>query len=175
MTLEVPLSVIGGQDGAFKAAVDGHIAALKAFTKTTGKPRPTAHPLVEQAIKRIQRNKQPDDFEADYTIIDDTPPPPVLTLEQKKEKLRSACIAAENEAKFKLLPKEKVRLAILKFQMASAKPEEERTAEEREDINSYNLVQKAWSLIELASATAESDIGDLTADTVDSWQVPTFG
>lgn len=180
MPFEIKLSQL--QDSAaFEKAVNDQINALHAFNKTVGKPRPVAHPLVEGAIKRVQKPSG-DLYVPDYIIIDDTPapppepaPPPPPTLEEKKVYLVNVVRTAENEAKYKILPERKFRLAITKLNIALAVKEEDRSGEQREDIASYLLIQDAYRKFELIGSQAESDIDDLTEDNVDSWLPPTFG
>jgi len=178
MPREILMSQIGGRRDDFDQAVADHIKKLHAFNSQVGKARPTAHPIVESVIKRIQVNGKPDTYVSDYVILDDTPPgeePHTPTLEEKKLALHRALHFAENEAKYKILPQRKVRLATVKMSTAMSTPEDKRTAEQLEDIASYLHVQKIWQSYDLIAAQAESDIDDLNEDTVDSWQPPTFG
>lgn len=172
MTYEIKASQIHNR-AEFEVAVATHITRMTAFNKEVGQPRPVAHPLVEASIKRVQTRGRPDAYVPDYTIVEDTPPPaPAISLDDKKRMHQAALAAAESEAKFKLLPQRKMRLAQLKYQAAMRKPEDERTPEENEDVASLNLLEKAFAAITLKGAQAESDIDDLTDDTVDNWQLP---
>lgn len=178
MPREILLSQLGGQQEAFEKAVVDHIVALHAFSAQRGKPRPAAHPLVEQSIKRLIVPGKPDKHIPDYVIVDDLPPPeerPAPTLEAKKNILHQRLTVAEHEAKYKILPQRKIRMANVKMQIAMATPEDDRTGEQREDIASYLHVQDQWRKIDLIAAQAESDIDDLTEETVDNWELPSFG
>lgn len=168
MTLQIDCEN-GFDKEAFAKAVQNHIIALSSFTKEFGKPRPVAQPLVEQAIKRIQAKGVPDVYVADYKLVE-----PVISLEKRKQDLEAKLMTAENEAKFKILPQRKIRLAIIKFQQAMAIDQDKRTPEQNEDVASYLSIQKVWSQFELIGANAVSDIDDLTEDTIDSWQLPKF-
>jgi hypothetical protein len=173
MPFKVMLSQIPDKAGFIKAVAD-HAHALKGANHQIGKPRPTAHPLVEAAVKRVRTGKA-DDFVPDYVIVDDTPAPvhePQLSLADKKDLLQVELMKAENDAKFKLLPRRKIRLASAKMVAAMNVAEDQRTAEQKEDIDSYERLQKAWQAIELVSAQAESDLEDL--QNVDGWKPPTF-
>lgn len=180
MAFEIPLSAIDGQEQAFKQAVDLHIEKLHAFNTMVGQPRPVAHHLVEAAIKRVTypvKAKKPDEFVADYTIINDMAKQEDIanpSFEQKIFFLHQQIAIAENEAKHKLLPQKKVRLAAFKAGTAAAKDPKKRTAEEKEDIASFDRVQKAWHKIELQSAQAEHDLADVTPKTIDKWKLPKF-
>lgn len=164
---------LAGSREAFEQAITTHILALRAFAHEIGKPRPVSHPAVEACIKREQEEGKPDTYVPNYNIIDDSPPPP--TLEEKKGVAHRAIQAAEQAAKNNILPNAKVRLANIKYSIAYGKPEDQRSAEEKEDIASLLLVHKAWQQIDLQSAQAESDLDDLDEAGVDSWKPPTFG
>lgn len=168
--LEVRRSQLGDPK-VFEEAVVAHVEALRAFVHTIGIPRPTAHPLVDAAVTRHTVSGAPDEFEANYYIVDDV----TLSLDDKKHVLLDRLALAENIAKFKILPQRKMRLATLRFNLAASKIEELRTARDNEHIASYTRIQNAWRDIELIGAHAESDIDDLTEDNVDSWLLPTFG
>lgn len=176
MTFEIRLSQIGGHIDEFRVAVEEHIAKLTAFNKEVGKPRPTAPAIIEAAIKRTQLPKQPDQYEADYVVIDDTPPPPpALTLEDKKNILHAKLGAAENAAKFAIMPPRKRRLSEMQYQAAVAKKEEDRSSEENETIAAFINTNKKWTAVSLAAAQAESDIEDLVEGNIDNWELPNLG
>lgn len=170
--LTIQLSHLNGKREEFETAVADHIQALVAFSHEEGKPRPTAHSLVELAVKRIEKKGKPDDYAADYTIVDDTP---VVPLADKKLKCHAALIAAENVAKYKIVPERRVRLVTLQYNAAMAKLEDERTDADREAISVWVDAFKKWNEITLISATAEAALEELTDDTVDTWSPPQFG
>lgn len=176
MPFKVLLSQIPDK-AAFAATVAEHAKKLKAFNNVVGQPLPTAHPLVEASVRRVQRNNGADDYLVDFVIEDDTPKTPpaqIASLDEKKDILQAAVVAAENKAKFAILPRRKIRLAGLKVNAAVSVPEEQRTAEQKEDLASYQHLQAAWRRIELIGAQAESDIEDLDQNGVDNWKPPTF-
>lgn len=186
MPFEIPLSQLQNRE-QFEQAVAEHADKLAAFTRTTGEPRPVAHPMIEASIKRISHPKSaklPDDYVVDYVIVDDTPPPPPpLNLADRKALLHGQLRAAEQAAKEAVLPQRKHRLLFLQAQNASRKikfiegkqDESDLTAEEQASLVQVKTVQDTYANIELLSAQAESDIEELTDDTVDTWQVPNFG
>lgn len=178
MPLEIKLSQL--QDRAqFEQAVAEHIERLVAFSREVGKPRPVAHPLVEGAVKRVSHpkaDKRPDDFMADYVIVDDTPPPPPpLNLEDRKRTLVASVYASEAKAKEAIMPQRKLRLLNIRYSQAMTLGEEMQTAEDKAAITVLLDIHQKFQEIELIAAQAESDIEDLTDDTIDSFQAPNFG
>lgn len=177
MPFEVPMSLIVDKPG-FEQGVALHIKALTEFTKTRGKPRPVAHPLIEKAIKRVTypiKDKKPDGFVADYVFKDDTPQVQALSLEDKKNRLVAQLRNEEAIAKHKLLPQRKVRLFMLQVGAASVKKDEDKIDADHALIAQHADLQAKWNDLEHKAALAESAIEDLTDDTVDSWQVPQLG
>lgn len=179
MPLEIKLSQL--QDRAqFEQAVAEHIERLVAFNREIGKPRPVAHPLIEAAVKRVSHPKAaklPDDFMADYVIVDDTPPPPPpLNLEDRKRALVAQLRAAEAAAKEAVLPQRKLRLLNLNYQQAMATLTKDVINSEAEQVvKGFHATLERFQAVELHAAKIESDIEDLTDDTIDSFQVPNFG
>lgn len=175
---------------AFEQAVFEHVERLKEFNGSVGKPRPTAHPLIEACVKRTsypKASKKPDEYAADYVIIDDSPPPPPepapLALEDRKRMLVMELRAAEVAAKESVLPARKHRLLLLQAGAAQQKlkakdgqiDDSYLNDDEKAKLAEVQRVQAGYNVIELAAAQAESDIEDLTDDTVDSWQLPQLG
>ncbi len=86
MTAKIPLSQIKAMPD-FEARVAAFIQAKKDHLITIGEPSPTEDRLVESAVRRVPGDGHvtPDDFVADYTVVDDTPPAdPAPTLDQRK-------------------------------------------------------------------------------------------
>lgn len=192
MTFQVSLSQLQAfnitQD-QFQSAVISHIAALHAFAKVKGKPRPVAHPFVEGAVMRTQAKGKPDTYSPDYQIVDDLPKPPekakepdvveevkALNLEQKKQVLTQQVLAAESVAKQKIMPTRKLRLVVHMATLAHRKKDkgEEPTDDDKVAVAKLDQIMADFAAVELIAAKAESDIEDLTEDNIDSWQVPTI-
>jgi hypothetical protein len=178
MPFEIKLSQL--QDRAqFEQAVAEHIQRLTDFSKEVGKPRPVAHPLIEAAVARIsypKADKKPDAYEASYIIVDDTPPPPPpLNLEDRKHALVASVRAAEAAAKEVVMPQRKLRLHNIRYGQAMSLSQEMQSDDDKLAINTLLDIVSKFTAIELKAAQAESDIEDLTDDTVDSFQVPDFG
>jgi len=84
MTFTVLKSQVGE---GFADSVNAYIKALMDHRLTKNQAAPTAPSFIENAIKRVQVKGKPDDFVADFKIIDDSPPPP--TPEQKRADLKA--------------------------------------------------------------------------------------
>jgi len=172
MTFKVLLSQLSDRT-AFEDAVRRHIQALHEFNLTKGKPRPTAHQLVESSIQRVQTPGKPDTYVPDYEIVDDIVTNSV-PLEDKKFLLICKLREVENAAINKIVPQRKMRLRAVMYNEAMSTPEDQRTAEQNDyiaQVISDDAKIKGFAKI---AAMAEAAIDDLTEDTVDSWQPPTF-
>jgi hypothetical protein len=176
MTRQIFLSQLSNPD-LFKSEVEKHIERLHAFNLQVGKPRPTAHPLVEASIKRIQVKGKPDKYVPDYEIIDDRQKAeelnaPQLTLEDKKTILTQRLREAERKAIEKVMPFRKQRLWRTLCQNILKRPPEEHTPEDSAYLNKAKAIDAAFAEIGLKAAYAEAAIEDLTDSNIDSWQLP---
>lgn len=73
MTVQIPKSQVPDD---FADRVEAFRQALLRHRTTRGVAVPTAHHLIEQCVRRVQypiKDKKPDDFVADFEIVDDTP------------------------------------------------------------------------------------------------------
>ena len=176
----------------FASLVDQFIAAKKEHLTTTGQPAPAApHPLIEAAVRRVvapverlvdhkgrdigpSPNTQPDDFVADYEIEDDTPPPVVLTVAQKKDVLAAKVNADAAALAEQVMPRLKQRLFMFQHGDAIAVPEANRTPEQVATIAAHTDWQNKLQAINRYVAEVESQIHDLPDDMVDVWKAPPF-
>ena len=141
--------------------------AVPAIPARPGAPRPTAHPLIEACIVRVQSPGLPDDFVADYEIVDDTPPPP--TLQERKYKLMGSIELEEGKLAVAIWPHGKRRLDSIKQVAILNKQESARTAEEVQFLSDLTSKQNRLRDINLTTATLLSEIEDLTEETIGSW------
>ena len=159
----------GADQNAFENAVQNYIRTLHDFNRVVGKPRPTAHPLVERAIRRIQKEGHPDQFFADYVVIDDTPQ---VSLEEKKSRLISKLRNLENATLHAEYPRGKMRLALHKCNQALLIKEDQRTEAQLEDIALVKRIQDFTEGVQEIAVHLEAEIEDLTEQNIDSWQMP---
>lgn len=198
MTVKIPKSQVGTD---FDTLVAHHAHEMREWrthmgrvaedekNKVTGikkhwaHPRPGAHPLVESAVN--------EKGEVDYEIFDDGPSPS-QQLDAKKSRLFAAVSFAEQAAIAKVVPPAKVRLfmlmenEILEKQKIEPGGLIERAGEflgfsrhvQSDDEKAFMQAQQdrraRIAIIERTGAQAHSDIEDLTAETIDAWQVPDF-
>ena len=174
MTFKVFLSQLSSRE-EFEHAVQTHMRNLVEFNKKVNVPRPTAHPLIENSIKRVQTSGHPDSYVADYEIVDDRPPEaPKPSLEDRKNILVAKLRETEIQARNKAFPNRRLRLLNSHVNTAMRIKEEDRTEEHKNTLLFHEQVVKEYNRIDFIGATAESDIEDLTEETIDSWQLPTF-
>ena len=160
MTFQIAKSAIANMD--YPAAVEAYRQALLVH-RFTGEAAPTALPIVEQAVRRIQypiSDGKPDDFVADYEIVDDTPPPP--SDAERKAALVSKIMEAQHLAVDAVMPAGKLRLLTLQANEAKIL------------ISQFEVVQQKLAAIEYHGATLEAAVDDLTPDQYDTWQMKPF-
>lgn len=95
----------------FAAQVADYIEALNAHRHTVGIPRPTApsdlvHSVVMRRIHPIAA-KKPDDYFADYEVIDDTPKPKEEPVAPRAKPVKAVQPPKKKKAKIKLSPLKK--------------------------------------------------------------------
>jgi hypothetical protein len=174
MTFEVMLSQLA-DPAEFDKAVKTHIERLRAFRFEKGKPRPTDHPLVEKAIKRVPQRRGPDEYIADYRIVDDgANTPDKMSLNERKAICEQRLHEKANAAKHAVMPQRKIHLFNIHLTKAMNVKEEERTDEDTALIKQADDIRAKYQEVDHIVAHALHDIEDLTPETVRSWQPPEF-
>jgi hypothetical protein len=158
----------------FEAQVQKHLRDKLNHRLSTNLPAPAhPHPAVEAAVRRIPGTKNtPDDYVADYQLVDDRPPPP--TILDKKRKLLAQLAANEYNLLESILPTAKRRLQFIKvhdLQTAITdgtiiNPEEQQFLEDESKRNAR------FQAIDRKAATAMAEIEDLTDANIDAYQLP---
>lgn len=108
MTMQIALSQAGPD---FADRVERHRQARIAHQATIDVPAPVDDPLVEACIRRVRKDDGPDEFVADYQIVDDTP-----SLAERKVKLMGVVSEMEGVAAAAVAPFGKRRLFALRSQ-----------------------------------------------------------
>jgi len=178
MATKVLKSTIDNIGFDFPAALEEHRQALLKHRYTVNEPAPTAHPWVEQCINRVKyppEDGKPDDFIADYEVVDDTPPPPPApSFEEQKQRLIGAVAAAEGAYLLKIDPMGKRRLTSMKYADAKSIVEDKRSPADNALIEEYEERAKRVKAINWMAAEMMAEVEDLTPETIDSWVMKPF-
>ncbi len=157
----------------FEAEVKKFVQAKKDHLMTEGVPAPTAHPVVEASVRRIPGTiHTPDDFVADYSIIDDTPPPP--TLDERKSALATQVNDQVTALTSQIAPPLKQKLFQFQVNDATSVPEADRTNAQKAVIADFLERDRKLQGIYRHAAELESQIHDLTDATIDGWKPAPF-
>ncbi len=173
MTLKIAKSVVETLFGDFAAEVEAHRQALLAH-RFTGDAAPTAPAPVEQAVRRLQRDGEADDFVADYAIVDDTPPAPVLSETERRLALLSMVRLAEQQASHAIIGPGKLRLMTLDATRILSRPEAERSPEEAAVVARFAVLQARLAAVQYHAACLEAEIDDLVPAQFDGWAAAPF-
>lgn len=170
MTFKVYKSQLAGVE--FAEVVEEFRQALLAH-RFTGDAAPHAHHMIEAAVRRVPQGEgQPDDFVADFEIIDDTPPPP--SPAELRNDLIAAMRAAEQAAHLGVIGNGKLRLLMLDAGAIMEKPDADRTEAEAAILKTLQEVRARRVAIERHGATLEAMIEDLPADQVAGYKFEAF-
>ena len=149
-------------------------------------PRPDAHPLVEAAVN--------ENCDMDYELVDDGPTPDQVLREMKNRLIetvsqleRTAIEAVAPPGKWRLLnmrensiieaQAERMKEVGVVASVATAiglKKPPGLSEEDAAHISAQNDLRRKIQSIQRSAAQAHSDIEDLTAETIDGWQMPSF-
>lgn len=160
----------------FEDEVKKYIARMKAANFDKNKPRPTAHPLIEASVKRVNQGKgKPDDFQADYQIVDDVSDPTVgMPHDQKLDVCASRLHLAEAAAKDKVLNRHKLRLFGMQYTAAISVKDDNKSQADKDIITQFAAIQEAYKKIELTAAEEEARLADMNDVELSAWKPPTF-
>lgn len=169
--LKSHLDTFGITPDAFEKAVKKHIKAKMDHRGKEGEPAPTASPLIEKCIKRIPPSG-PDTFEADYEIVDDSPPP--KTLAERKAELIALIGREEQAAMEALMPMGKRRLR--QFEIARIQQIEPGTRTDRDKalLKEQEELDEMGRKVALHAARQQAAVEDLTEETIDNWKPAEF-
>jgi hypothetical protein len=170
MTFQIAKSVIAGLGYDYPDAVE-RFRQAKLAHRFTGDVAPSAPALVEHAVRRVPSTEagQPDDFVADYEVIDDMP---AKTLEQRKADLIATARQAEALAMAKVISPARARLMGLDLSAVYAKPDGQRSGVDRDLLAAAQVIADQKQAIQRHGIGQEIEVEDLTEETIDAW-VPT--
>jgi hypothetical protein len=177
--MDINLSTIKALPFDFETEVKNFIQAKKDHQNTKDVMAPAHHPLVEMAVRRVSNGvNERDDFVADYTIVDDTPPPP--TLDEKKAMLADEVMRNANVLASQIIPPLKRKL--FDFQISDAYAAISRakaSGQEPSDADKATIAEHETRTAKIDAvyrhvAALESQIHDLTEDQIDVWQGAPF-
>lgn len=190
MTKQILKSALRG-DVAFAAKVTAHCAELNAHAAhmaAVGRgeadpyPPPFAPALIAQAI--VVTASAGDghgiaQYVEDYEIIDDDVaiddgPTPEQAFAQKQQALLAQVAAVERAALNAILPEGKRRVFSRQVAVAMAVPQDKRTPDQNALIAENETLNAKFDAVDHHAAVQMAAIEDLTADTIDAWQMPPF-
>lgn len=196
MPLKIALSHVKAMPFDFEAEVEKYRQARVHHQTTEGEGAPSAPDvMVERAVKRVPREGVPDDFVADYEIVNDTPPVRVPTLDERKAVLAGAVNTKANELIAAIAPPLKRRFWAIEHQRIQgemqkvAKKENEpldvwrdralgiikaTVPADCDHVLAEEARHKKIAAISRHAAVCESDIHDLTEETIGGWSMPPF-
>ncbi|MGM4967420.1 hypothetical protein AB7714_28260 [Tardiphaga sp. 1201_B9_N1_1] len=180
MTFQIAKSAIDRLPYVFEDEVKAFIAAKEAHRTGSG-AAPTSYPDVEAAVRLVRypitegESERPDDFVADFEIVDDTPPPPTSpTPAEKRVQLLNSVRTAQAEAAAKVISPARARLLSLDMSRVYAKQEENRTPADDAAMAQHAAIQSRLNALNYHTATLEVQIEDLADDQLDGWQMTAF-
>lgn len=119
---------------------------------------------------RFQSSAKPDDFIANYEIINDAPLP--ITLEQRKQALEGELLNQSKLAREAVVPPRRRLLADLKAQ--EAKSAETPSPEQTAFVVEYDAMQQRLVTVQRHFAEQLNEIEDLTEETIGAWKPKPF-
>jgi hypothetical protein len=135
-------------------------------------PAPTAPEMIERAIHRGQVAGEPDDFVADFEIVDDSTPP---TPAEERALLLGKLRQAEAEALAIVIPPARERLLVIDLaEIRPIRPGVELTAAERDLIAQRDHVATRKRVVHRYFANLELELEGLAGASIDGWKFAPF-
>lgn len=170
MTFRMTRTALKALPYDFVRAVEEHRAALLAH-RFSGDAAPTADSVVEQALRRVRREGEPDDFVVDYEVIEDVVPPSAV---EQRQSLLAALRQAEVSARDAVIGAGRLRRLGLDVSRILARPESDRTTDDRSVLASYAAVQARLERIQYHAAIQEEALETLPAVELAGWHWEPF-
>jgi hypothetical protein len=164
MTIQIPRVQVSGD---FIARVEAFRQARLAHHQTVDIPAPIEHPLIESCIKRMPQTDGPDDYVADYQIVD----PP---LEKRKAELVAEIERQASVVIDKAMSPGKRRLFQFSVSDVSGKKPETITDADKIMMAKHQLLSVHNEAVGRHAAKLHAQIEDLTEDTIKTWTPEAF-
>jgi hypothetical protein len=175
MTAKIMLSVLtnmGTTPEEFGEQVEAFVQAKMDHRFKVGEPAPTAPAMIENLVKRVPP-AGPDEFVADYQIIDDTPPP--KSLAERKGELLSMLAREEQDALNAVLSPAKRRLLGMEVARVSGIQADQRSKSDKAILEESVRIARLGQAIQLHGAKMMAEVEDLTEETIEGWSPKEFG
>lgn len=165
---------LGHTAETFSTLVEEHRQALIVHGKSIGVPAPIPkiYGLEACIVRTAATDEHEESFVSDFEIVDDLPPPP--TLDEKKMVHVRTTHELFNKAISDAFPQLKRRLWGLTYEDIVEKPTAARSDSERLFQRQHEARLKYEKDAYRHLARLESEIDDLTSDTVDGWKPEPF-
>lgn len=179
---------------AYPAAVDAYTQELYSWyehhrrvkageTGYQAHPPPRAHPDLQASVRLEEHDDGSVTLTPDYQLIEGTyvPPGNKALFDTRKQELFHQISQMELEAIHKILPAGKWRLIGYKFQLAVEAVNAAQRAgqpapyEHKSTIDEHNQRLTRHRDVQLHFAQLQSDVEDLTFETINNWQPKPFG
>lgn len=163
------LAAAGLSAETYAAQVEEYRQARLAHRFTVNVPAPSAPAFIEAAVRRVPQSGAPDDFVADFEIIDDRLPAP--SLEERRRSLIADISAEEGRRLDALMPSGKLRLLQMQATLAAKKAPPDRSPEEADALARFEHVMARMEAITLHAATLMAAVDDLAEGEIDAFHI----
>lgn len=170
MTFRILRTALQALPYDFVRAVEEHRAALLAH-RFSGDAAPTADSVVEQALCRVRREGEPDDFVADYEVIEDVVP---SSATDQRQSLLAALRQAEISAREAVIGAGRLRRLGLDVSRVLAKADNDRTTDDRAVLATYASIQERLERVQYHAAIQEEALETVSAADLAGWHWEPF-
>lgn len=164
MTIQIPRMQAGDD---FESRVETYRQAKLNHHQTLSVAAPAEHPLIEACIKRVPQTDGPDDYVADYQIVD----PPI---DERKNELVAEIERQAHVVLDKAMSPGKRRLFEFSVSDVSGKKPETMTDADKIMLAKYQLLSVHNMVVGRHAAKLHAQIEDLTENTIKTWKPEAF-
>ena len=137
-------------------------------------PRDEAHPQIEASIKTTKNEDGSVSYEPDFEVINDDPTPEQILSTKKTELLQRTAEIEQATISAIQGPIGKQRSITIREASILNKKEEDRSEEDVSFLLEQNNKRSRAEAISIKVAEIMSEIEDLTLETIDTFEIPTF-